>query len=430
MGSDSTLREEAPGNAALEASDSRVWVIASPERAQVGSEWPLTRDEAFLLGRKLERGGLCLNDPKLSRLHARIAWDGRARAFRVADADSANGTFLDGVRVRVAALKHGSVLRLGGSVLVFGTHDPVREYAERIERAARGEVTIVLSGQSGTGKELAARRIHELSGRSGAFVAVNCAGFSRELLASELFGHGRGAFSGAIAERVGLFRAADGGTLFLDEVGDLPLELQPALLRALQERKVRPLGTEREISVDVRVISATHRDLRSATANGDFRLDLHGRLAQVEIALPSLSERSHTLPLLIDELSRAQNMSVEVTPSAMETMALAPWSQNIRELQSLLSRLKVFGSAPHVLSLDFISREAPQLLVSYPSDRGEGSVNLAPEIAAMSRERLESALARRGSKVSDAARDLGVSRMQVYRWLKRFGLETPARRAD
>jgi DNA-binding NtrC family response regulator len=284
-----------------------------------------------------------------------------------------------------------------------------------------------LTGETGTGKELAARRLHEQSGRPGAFVAVNTAALPRELLAAELFGHVRGAFSGANVERLGLFRSAQGGTLFLDEIGDLPLDLQPALLRALEERAVRPVGSEREVPVDVRVIAATHHDLRQRVETGVFRLDLQARLAELELCVPALRERLHTLPELIAALSRSLGCeSLEVTASAMEALALDRWEQNVRGLKSLLGRVAVFASKPHVLDLELLEREAPNLVGPRTSPKA-ATAEHAPRTT-VSREALERVLAEHDGRVADVAAALGTSRTQVYRWLERHGLATSRKR--
>jgi DNA-binding NtrC family response regulator len=282
---------------------------------------------------------------------------------------------------------------------------------------------VLLLGETGTGKELAARELHDRSGRPGAFVAINTAALPRELLGSELFGHTRGAFSGANAERLGLFRSAQGGTLFLDEIGDVPLELQPALLRALEVRAVRPVGSEREVPVDVRVVAATHQDLRERTEAGAFRLDLRARLAELELRVPALRERLHTLPALVASLARALGVEpLEVTPSAMEALALGRWEQNIRALKSLVGRVAIFGAKPYTIDTAFLEREAPDLVRARTTPASPASNR--PARSSVSREDLERALAEHDGRIADVASALGTSRTQVYRWLERHGLAT------
>jgi DNA-binding NtrC family response regulator len=424
---DSTVEESSSGVGRPEARTAWLALIACPEAEKIGMRVALGEDEPVLLGRKVERGGLCLNDPKLSRVHARVVWDGRVGEFRVGDENSVNGTWVGGERITVATLRHGSVLRVGDSVFIFAASDPVAALQERLTRAATSPASVLLLGETGTGKELAAQRLHEQSGRSGPFVAINTAALPRELLASELFGHARGAFSGANAERLGLFRSAQGGTLFLDEIGDLPLELQPALLRVLEERAVRPVGSEREVAVDVRVIAATHHDLRERVETGAFRLDLQARLAELELHVPALRERLHTLPDLIASLARSLGVEpLEVTPSAMEALALDRWEQNVRGLKSLIGRVAVFGSKPYAIDRAFLEREAPSLVSPRTTP-----ASVAPERASRSnigREALERALATHEGRVAEVAAALGTSRAQVYRWLERYGLATSRQR--
>lgn len=425
---DSTVREE-PADPTLARSDSaRLYVLASPDLSQVGSCWPLSTARTLLIGRGIEQGGVALEDARVSRTHARIAWDGRCACFRIGDLNSENGTFVNGQRQTVANLQHGTVLRTGNTVSLLMTHDPVEELDARSAKAAVSDACVLLLGESGTGKELLARRLHQESGRSGAFVAVNTAALPRELVSTELFGHSRGAFSGAHSEHLGLFRSANGGTLFLDEIGDFPLELQPTLLRVLEDRRVRPVGAERDLPVDVRVIAATHQDLQARVQAGTFRLDLHARLAELELKVPALRERRHSLPALIASLAASQGLpAVRVTADAMELLALHSFPQNIRELRNLVGRLKTFGSPPFDLDLQFLAREAPALLIER---RREETTLTEPNLASSgpTRGELVNALSLHRGKVADVAKELKTSRTQVYRWLKRFGLAAPTLR--
>ena len=427
---DSTLREPRETAPSSEASDASLWVIACPETSRIGQRLLISRDEALLLGRKVDRGGAAFDDARMSRVHARVSWDQRCSGYRVADMGSANGTFVNGRRENQATLENGSVVRAGDTLVVLVERDAQSEFEWRVEQTARSGATVVLSGESGTGKELAAHRIHALSGRQGPCVSLNCAAVPRELFPAELFGHSRGAFSGADRERAGLFRAADSGTLFLDEIGDLPLELQPALLRVLEHRAVRPIGSEREVSVDVRVVAATHRDLRAEVERGAFRLDLYARIAQVEIRVPALRERRHTLPALLAALSASHEISdLRIASDAMEAVALHGFEQNVRELKNLLGRLKIFGSPPFKLDLAFLEREAPEVMASLRNLQKDAPALKSAPSPAVTREELLTALARNDQRVAGAAQELGTSRTQVYRWLKRFGIEGPSRRS-
>lgn len=423
---ESTLRTESGSSRPSEPAAASLWVIACPERARIGQRFTIPHHEPVLLGRSVERGGLAFDDARMSRVHARITWDRRCSGYRVSDLGSANGTFVNGKRAHQMTMANGAIVRAGDTVAVLVERDLSCEFEQRIDQAARSEATVVLLGETGTGKELAARRIHALSGRQGAYVTVNCAALPRELLPAELFGHSRGAFSGAGKERSGLFRAADAGTLFLDEIGDMPLELQPALLRVLECRAVRPIGCEREVPVDVRVIVATHRDLHAQVEQGTFRLDLYARLAQVEVRISALRERRHTLPALVSALSASHQMGhVTVTPDAMEALALHGFEQNVRELKNLLRLLKIFSSPPFDLDLAFLAREAPQVLTSLRGLREQAPTAKPAPAPAVTREELLMVLARNGQRVAGVARELDTSRTQVYRWMKRFGIEGP-----
>jgi transcriptional regulator with PAS, ATPase and Fis domain len=425
--SKSTLRDDERGEATLPSEEPRLYVLASPDEKVVGRDIRLRADQTFLLGRGIDRDGLNVSDPKMSRLHARISWDGRSSTSRLDDSGSANGSMVDGERVGSAPLRHGSVIRLGDTVFVFAETDHMASVLDRARRAAEVDVSILLIGPTGTGKELLARQIHAASKRRGDFIAVNCAALSENLVGSELFGHTRGAFSGAGAERPGLFRAAHGGTLLLDEIGDLPLSLQPALLRALQERAVRPIGAEREIPVDVRIVAATHQDLRRAVDQNRFRRDLFARLSQVELRLPALEERTYELGSLISAIAVRIGLTVRVTADAMEALALWHWPNNVRELESLLLKLRVF-SGKGELDRTFLEREAPEMLEHLRTSRTSQPAPPADRSKRPTREELSQALARHAGNIVLVAAEFGTSRTQVYRWLKRFGLAPNAKR--
>lgn len=226
---------------------------------------------------------------------------------------------------------------------MVGSSDAMREIFDVVRRVAPTEASVLITGESGTGKELIARALHQGSSRSGeAFVAINCAAIPAELLESELFGHVKGSFTGAIRDRVGKFEQADGGTLFLDEVGELPIELQPKLLRALQEMEVEPVGG-RPRQVNVRVVAATNRAIEDALVDGSLRDDLYYRLAVIEIELPPLRQRSEDIPLLVrhflDKFSSGR--SVEISKAALQVMAAYAWPGNVRELQNAVERMVV-----------------------------------------------------------------------------------------
>ena len=232
-----------------------------------------------------------------------------------------------------------------------GQSEAVRELAHLVRRLAPLESTVLLEGESGTGKELAARALHRLSGRQGPFVTVNCGALARELLESERFGHVRGAFTGAHQAREGLFAHARGGTLFLDEIGELPPAMQPRLLRAIEARRVRPVGADEEIPVDVRIVVATNRCLADEVAAGRFREDLYYRLAVVTLKLPPLRERPEDIPLLVRHFVDGLVRKLDLPPPQVREADLLrlmdhPWPGNVRELRNLVERCLLLGLTP------------------------------------------------------------------------------------
>ena len=307
----------------------------------------------------------------------------------------------------------------------------------RARRVAPRSVPVLIEGETGTGKELVARAIHRASPRRGRpFVAVNCGALSPELVESELFGHERGAFTGASARRDGHFVAADGGTLFLDEIGELPLSAQVKLLRALQEGEVLPVGSSRPRTVNVRAIAATNRSLPSEVGAGRFREDLFYRLAVAVLRLPSLRERAEDLALLIDRLLERVNRESEQQPGQVHKKLSAgarnlllshPWPGNVRELQNTLSRAALWSSE-ETLTVDDV-REA--LLPVAASDRAETVLNrplgngldVRAVLAGVARHYLERALEEAGGNKTEAARLVGLPSYQTLtNWMKRYGL--------
>jgi two-component system response regulator GlrR len=233
------------------------------------------------------------------------------------------------------------------------THSPAMErILNQVRQVAGSDVTVLITGDSGSGKELLARAVHEAdTHRQGPMVAVNCGALPEQLLESELFGHVKGAFTGAISDHTGLFRAANGGTLFLDEIGDIPLPLQVKLLRALQERRIRPIGSTESLPVDVRIITATNRDLEQDMRDGVFREDLFYRLNVVNFHLPSLAERVEDIPLLANHFLRrtgAYQMSnvASFAPAAMDLLITAPWPGNVRQLENVVQRTAALSTTP------------------------------------------------------------------------------------
>jgi len=235
----------------------------------------------------------------------------------------------------------------------------MEELLNQAKRLAKTESSVLISGASGTGKELLARAIHRASERCGEFVAVNCAAIPEALLESELFGHAKGAFTGATREREGLFEHANGGTLFLDEIGDMPLSLQAKLLRVLQERRVRPVGSNNALPIDTRVISATNHDLDSAMREGRFREDLYYRLNVLELQMPVLAERREDIPVLVahklEELASESGSTKRFSPGAMELLMASDWPGNVRQLFNLVEKTAALTASP-VISVRQVKR--------------------------------------------------------------------------
>ncbi len=303
---------------------------------------------------------------------------------------------------------------------MIGTSPALEAAKEMIRRAGPTEATVLLEGESGTGKELAARAIHALSARTrGPFVPLNCAALSSELLESELFGHAKGAFTGAVADHPGKFRQASGGTLFLDEIGDMEPRLQGKILRALQERVVDPVGGKTPVAVDVRLVAATHRDLRALVRDGLFREDLYYRLAVLTIRIPPLRERGEdTLILLKHYYRRFGGGELELDEGAKRALVAHPWPGNIREIMNVCQRLAVLNPRQKVVC-DLLPPEIglPRIAAGDPEPVGTGGL-WDQERAAILR-----ALEEQGGNRSAAARALRVPRHILLYRMKKYGLE-------
>ena len=296
----------------------------------------------------------------------------------------------------------------------------MEQLLSQAKRVAASDASVCIFGASGTGKELLARAIHRASSRAPeAFVAVNCGAIPEGLLESELFGHKKGSFTGAVADRRGLFQAAQGGTLFLDEIGDMPLPLQVKLLRALEERKIRPVGAHESFDVDVRVVAATHRKLEERIASGEFREDLYYRLNVVKLYIPALAERREDIPLLANAFllrlaTRYQRSGLTLSPEALELLVSAPWPGNVRQLLNVVEQA-VALSATAVI---------PDSLIKQALHSKESELTPLDEARkAFEREYLVRILKITGGNVSKAARLAGRNRTEFYRLLERHSLE-------
>jgi DNA-binding NtrC family response regulator len=380
---------------------------------------------------------LALEDPTLSRFHCEIAIrDGRAM---IRDLDSRNGTLVDGVAIESAYLREGSVLTLGRTQLrievgarsvkialsqreafgvLVGRSPAIRAVFAKLEQAAASSVSVLLQGETGTGKDAAAESLHlESARRDGPFVTVDCGALPASLLASELFGHVRGAFTGADADRTGAFEAASGGTLFLDELGELDITLQPNLLRAVGKREIHRIGSNTRHPVDIRLVTATNRNLRREVNANRFREDLLYRVAVFEVTMPPLRERLVDLPLLIEamlgELGMLADPAAELLRSRDVLLQLErhSWPGNVRELRNYVERCLA------------LARFTP--VESAPVDSVDPSRELALPLSAARdrwlRRYLQDKLSR-FPNVTAAARAAGIGRSQFYRLMSQVGL--------
>lgn len=322
-------------------------------------------------GVSLGTGPICqlqLTDPTVSRMHCEVKIvDGAARVF---DLGSTNGVIVNGVQVREAVLTPNSTLHLGETVIrvetseqafqleisprsrfgsVLGTSKEMRRLFTILEKASATDATVLIQGETGVGKELVARAVHDASDRAdGPFVVVDCGAIAENLIESELFGHARGAFSGAVSDRRGLFEEANGGTLFLDEIGELPASLQPRLLRVLESREVRRIGSNSSRKIDVRIVAATNVSLAESINNGSFREDLYYRIAVVEAQLPPLRQRREDIVLLAEHFYKRYAGDDQKLPDGLaSTLKARAWPGNVRELRNFIERSVSLGwSAP------------------------------------------------------------------------------------
>ena len=422
--------------------------------------WSLAEIDEVAIGRGPERRvtregrrfAVELPDLWVSSRHAKL--NRVLGAWGIEDCKSRNGTLVNGVQIERSPLADGDLIELGQSFLIYregmtGAEVPAvaeidsRQAAapglatlsaplagefERLRKIAESRVPVVVRGESGTGKEMIASALHSLSGRSGAFQAVNCGSLPSTLVESELFGFRKGAFSGAAEDRPGLVRSSDGGTLFLDEIGDLPVPAQATLLRVLQQGEVLPIGATRPVKVDFRLVAATHRDLEALVERDRFRADLLARISGFTITLPPLRERREDIGLIVAEVLRSKlgerSAEAAFSPNAVRALLNYAWPLNIRELErSLEAAIVLSSSGPiDVAHLpDAVTAVRSQRGVSQPRPKGP-----SPAMSDVERKRREdiiAALRDSGGNVSAAARTLGKARVQVQRWIRRYAID-------
>jgi two-component system response regulator PilR (NtrC family) len=327
-------------------------------------------------------------------------------------------------------------VRAPASQKLLGHSPAIERVRILIEKLARGQAPVYIHGESGTGKELVARLIHELGPRaSNPFVPVNCGAIPEALMESEFFGHRKGSFTGAVADKDGLFKAADGGTLFLDEVGDLPLHMQVKLLRAIQEKSIRPVGSQNEVKMDVRILSATHKDLQSLVQEGHFRQDLFYRLNVIELHVPSLRERPDDIALLAEHLCTrlAQTLGMTaptLTPEALETLQQYDFPGNVRELENILERAMTLCDGHEITALDLQLPISPKRGTSNAGNGPEASMTpqsgeetLDEYLARVEENAIRDALARSNQNKTAAAKLLGITFRALRYKLEKLGID-------
>jgi transcriptional regulator with PAS, ATPase and Fis domain len=475
------VQEEPTGGTQARASRPGLVLLYAPNFEQFYSAYVFSVAE-LIIGRD-PANPICVPEQAVSRQHARITFDGRR--WLLSDLRSRNGTMLDGQFVQGdVELQHLHEIRIGDAIFKFVESGAERYVAYRldgavagerrakhtelvggcqmdaiaadIERIAPTELSCVILGETGTGKEVAARGIHAASGRRGSFQAINCAAIPHNLLESELFGYRRGAFSGADRDKPGLIKMADGGTVFLDEIGDMPLDAQAKLLRVLQAREVFPLGATTAERVNIRVVCATHRDLNQFVKEGKFRGDLFARLNEHVVRLPPLRERKEDIYQLARSFAvRYGRPNLQFTFSFLVALLHYDWPFNVRELESCIKRGVALlgaeggqpgqagqpGGAPAVPSLD--TQQLPDQIAEAMKSYGERTRLNAPSVlppgvaipmegsspqAASSKRpaptevELRDLLNRHHGNVAAVGRELGKERMQVHRWLKKYGI--------
>ncbi|MEW5740075.1 MAG: sigma 54-interacting transcriptional regulator [Myxococcota bacterium] len=396
--------------------------------------------DVFTIG-KDAANDVVLNHRFVSGRHVKVTR--QHNRFQVVDQHSTNGTWLNNVRVFEAEVPFFTALRVGEAEITFeplsagskaignykgiiGNDPSMKQLAELIERVAPSSAAVAVFGESGTGKELVARAVHDGSTRAqGAFIPVNCAAISKELIESELFGHEKGAFTGAANSRKGAFEEADGGTIFLDEIGELPLDLQAKLLRALESGEIKRVGASRPLTVDVRIVAATNRDLLAAAREGKFREDLYYRLCVIPLHLPPLRNRRADILPIAEHFIRVfspRGQTVRLTGAAIDALTNHDWPGNVRELRNVIHRALLLrkGANLDVGDLSFDSRV----------DRATGldmaeftpGLTLEQMLQRAERQFVEAALRRFNNNRERVAKELGVARSTLFKRLKDWGL--------
>lgn len=421
-----------------------------------GKKLTLNRDRLSI--GKREGNDILIQDKTVSRKHCEIVYE--SDAFLLRDCESTNGTFLNGSKVKEAYLSPADVIKLGNTQMEFVVFDEkvsiepsekeafgamvgksrkMRQIFAILEKISKTHASVIIEGETGTGKDLVAKAIHEHSPRrSHPFLVFDCTGVAPNLIESELFGHEKGAFTGAIRSRPGIFEGAKGGTVFLDELGELPIDLQPKLLRALENREVRRVGANTATKIDVRVISATNRNLKQEIQGGKFREDLYYRMSVVKISLPALRERPEDIPLIIERLLTTQTYNktptgfkvTRVEDEALKLLQRYPWPGNVRELANILERACSFveGETIRRSDLEFVFSEIDDAEERTENMRINTDIPFKEAkqeiVERFEKEYLEELLKKHNYNLSKASREAKVDRKHIRNLLKKYGIET------
>ncbi len=443
----------------------------------------LTFDKGEIRIGAMDDNDVVISDETVSRYHCKIVQDDTG--YLLIDLGSTNGSFINKVRVREAFLKPGCTLHLGTSELKFhageeevdivpsrkdrfgdliGRNNRLREIYAIVEKIAPTNTTVVIEGETGTGKEVVAQTIHKLSTRAaGPMMIFDCGAVPENLIESELFGHEKGSFTGAIMTRQGLFEMADGGTLFLDELGELPIDLQPKLLRALEQREIRRVGANKSLKVDVRIIAATNRNLEDEVRAGRFRQDLFYRLSVVRLILPPLRDRLEDIPLLLRHFlkSAAYNRTPDggqrvksISKEAMEIINAYHWPGNVRELVNTVERAVSFADGEVMEARDLpehlrdaVAHAAPRpasapaqagraMPPPIPHDAGskgyDATFKEAKErwVSSFERDYIVALLKKNSGNISHAAREADIDRKYFRKLMKKYEIEAAGSDGD